>query len=62
MHCLTRDKSIANMSAVTDVAGEMNTLADALPKDCQPCQKACIAAVTMLAVGYRTFSIWLGKF
>lgn len=42
---------------VTDVAGEMATLTDDLPKGCQMCHKACTAAVKMLAVRILQFYI-----
>jgi hypothetical protein len=38
------------ISAVTDIAGEMATIAQELPRGCKECHKACTAAVEMLAV------------
>ena len=40
----------AESITVTDVGAEMNTLSEALPKECLTCYKAYIAAVKMLAV------------
>jgi hypothetical protein len=38
------------ISAVTDVAGEMATITQELPRGCKECHKACTAVVEMLAV------------
>jgi len=35
---------------MTDVAGEMATITQELPRGCKECHKACTAAVEMLAV------------
>ncbi|GLB36409.1 hypothetical protein LshimejAT787_0306970 [Lyophyllum shimeji] len=37
----------------TDIAGEMEAMAESLPKTCKACQKACTAAVQMLAYKSR---------
>lgn len=38
------------ISTVTDIAGEMATIKQELPRGCKECHKACVAAVEMLAV------------
>jgi len=43
------EKSILTFPTVTDIAGEMDALTDTFTH-CKNCQKACIAAVEMLAV------------
>lgn len=46
--------ALASMiETVTDVSGEMETLAESLPKTCKFCRKACTAAVQMLAYKSR---------
>ena len=37
---------------MTDIAGEMATIMQELPRGCKDCHKACVAAVEMLAVGF----------
>ncbi|KAF5377595.1 hypothetical protein D9615_005169 [Tricholomella constricta] len=47
--------TLASMiETVTDISGEMETVAESLPKTCKECQKACTAAVQMLAYKSRT--------
>jgi len=41
------------IETVTDISGEMEAVAERLPKTCKPCQKACTAAVQMLAYKSR---------
>jgi len=47
-------KSLAlKIDIMTDIAGEMATIAQELPKGCKECHKACTAAVEMLAYKCR---------